>query len=227
MQLLRGHWQLIALGVIVALLWSTPVLVPLKILVVFLHELSHALAAWATGGSVEGMTLSVLQGGTTLTRGGSGFWIISAGYLGSLLLGVLLFLLALRSAWDRWVLAALGVVLLAVAAVYMREVFSFVFCLAGGALMLAVARFLPHAASDMALRVIGLTSMMYAPLDILDDTLRRSHLHSDAVMLAEELGGTGQIWGTLWLAISVAVVVLCLRFGAGRESNLMFGKTPG
>src|SRR5687767_6945732 len=30
--------------------WDTPVVYPLKIFVVLLHELSHALAAWATGG---------------------------------------------------------------------------------------------------------------------------------------------------------------------------------
>jgi len=38
---LKGHWQLIAIVVAVFALWSTPVIVPLKILVVFLHEASH------------------------------------------------------------------------------------------------------------------------------------------------------------------------------------------
>jgi len=39
---LRGHWQLIALVAAVFALWQTPVIIPLKILIVFLHELSHA-----------------------------------------------------------------------------------------------------------------------------------------------------------------------------------------
>jgi len=220
MRVLRGHWQLMVLGVVVAVLWVTPVLVPLKILVVFLHELSHGLAAWLTGGSVEAMTLSPLQGGATTTRGGNLFAIISAGYLGSLLLGVALFLLALRSNWDRWVMSALGGVMIAIAVAYMREPFALIFCLGAGVVMMGIANFLPHEVSDLALRLIGLTSMLYAPLDILDDTLRRTHLDSDAVMLAREFGGSSQMWGGLWLVISLVVVALCLRFGAGRDSNL-------
>ena len=220
MQILRGHWQLIVLGLVVAALWSTPVLVPLKILVVFLHELSHALAAWATGGSVEGMTLSPMQGGTTTTRGGNLFAIISAGYLGSLVLGLVLFLLALRSRFDKLTLGFLGAVLVFVAVAYMREPFALAFCLGGGALLLAIAHFLPHEVSDLGLRVIGLTSMGYAPLDILDDTLRRTHVESDAVMLARAFGGSSQMWGGLWLVISLVVIVLALRFGAGTDSNL-------
>ena len=229
MRVLRGHWQLMVLGVVVAALWVTPVLVPLKILVVFLHEFSHALAAWLTGGAVEGMTLSPMQGGTTTTRGGNLFLIISAGYLGSLLLGVVLFLLALRSDLDRWVMGVLGGVLVAIAVAYMREPFALIFCLGAGVVMLGIAHFLPHEVSDLALRLIGLTSMLYAPLDILDDTLRRTHVESDAVMLAREFGGTSQFWGGLWLVISLIVVALCLRFGAGRDSNLhlpMFRRKP-
>ena len=42
---LRGHWQLLALTALVIALWDTPAILPLKILVVFLHELSHGLAA--------------------------------------------------------------------------------------------------------------------------------------------------------------------------------------
>ncbi len=39
-------------------LWPTPVVYPLKIFVVMLHELSHAIAALATGGHVVRITLS-------------------------------------------------------------------------------------------------------------------------------------------------------------------------
>ena len=85
----KGHWQLLALLAAVFALWQTPVVLPLKILVVFLHELSHGLAAVLTGGEIVELSLSAQQGGHAVTRGGSRFLILSAGYLGSLLLCLL------------------------------------------------------------------------------------------------------------------------------------------
>ncbi|MEQ9673608.1 MAG: M50 family metallopeptidase, partial [Roseovarius indicus] len=67
---------------LIALLWQTPVVMPLKLLVVFLHELSHAVATVLTGGSVVGMSLDPMQGGSVTARGGWRFVILSAGYLG-------------------------------------------------------------------------------------------------------------------------------------------------
>ena len=70
--------------------WYTPLVYPLKIFVVLLHELSHALAIWATGGSVDRIVLDPRQGGATWGTGGSAFVALSAGYLGSLLWGTAL-----------------------------------------------------------------------------------------------------------------------------------------
>ena len=104
MNTLRGHWQLIVITGLVFLLWKTPVVLPLKILVVFMHELSHGLAAILTGGAVERISLSVQQGGHAVTRGGNSFAILSAGYLGSLLIGMAFLMIALRTRADRIVL---------------------------------------------------------------------------------------------------------------------------
>jgi len=84
------------------------VIVPLKILVVFLHEASHALAALLTGGSVDEMSLSILEGGHVISRGGNLFLIISAGYVGSLLLGAGLFVIALQTRADKVLVGLLG-----------------------------------------------------------------------------------------------------------------------
>ncbi len=217
---LRGHWQLIALTALVFALWQTPVVVPLKILVVFLHELSHGIAAVLTGGSIESLTISADQGGLAITRGGSRFVTLSAGYLGSLMIGLGVLLLALRTRTDRWILALFGVLMLGVAALYIRDLFALAFALATGVLMLAGARFLPLTACDMVLRVIGLASLFYVPYDIFDDTIARSTLRSDAYMLAEEFGGATVIWGGLWLILSLAFIGVAVRYALGRDSNL-------
>jgi len=221
---LRGHWQLILMTVLVFALWSTPVVIPLKILIVFMHEVSHGAAAILTGGKVESISLSMQQGGLAVTRGGNLFLIVSAGYVGSLLIGVLLFLVAVKSKLDKVVMALLGGAVLLITALYIREWFALVFGAGTGAAMLLVARFLPDTVNDLLLRLIGLTSMIYVPYDIFSDTLARPEIRSDAYMLAERFGGTTMLWGGLWLLISLVVIAGCLRYGIGARSNIAFGK---
>lgn len=220
---IKGHWQLLALTALVMALWTTPIILPLKILVVFFHELSHGLAAILTGGEIVSISVNPEQGGVTLTRGGSRFIILSAGYVGSLLFGVGLLLAGLRSTADRAIMATLGISMLLITAFYMRGLFPIGFGVLTGAVMLAMARFLPHQVNDLALRLIGLTSMIYVPRDIFDDTIARSHLRSDAFMLGEYIGGGTMFWGAIWLLLSLVVIALCLRFGLGSQSNLNFG----
>ncbi|MFT5060590.1 MAG: hypothetical protein ACI9AX_000912, partial [Polaromonas sp.] len=184
MKTLKGHWQLILITIAVFALWSTPLALPLKILVVFLHELSHGLAAVLTGGSIEAISLSAQQGGHAITRGGNGFIILSAGYLGSLLLGVMLLLIALRTNADRATLGLFGLITLLVTLLYIRDLFPLVFCTIIGLAMLSTAWFLSRPINDFVLRVIGLSSVIYVPYDIFSDTIARSELRSDAYMLA-------------------------------------------
>jgi hypothetical protein len=54
------------------------------------------------------------------------------------------------------------------------------------------------------LLTLGLTSTLYAILDIKSDVLDRPELESDAYMLAEVTGiGTTTMWGVLWIAIAL------------------------
>ncbi len=222
MKVIKGHWQLLLITGLVFVFWDTPIVLPLKILVVFLHELSHALAAILTGGEVADLTLSPQQGGRVMARGGNRFVILSAGYLGSLLIGMTLLIAALRTHWDRFVLGMFGGVMILVTILYVREPFPMLFCAGVGVVMLLIAYFLDRRVCDLVLRVIGLTSMIYAPYDIFDDTIRRSSIHSDAYMLAEYAGGTTMMWGGLWLCLSLAAILYCVKYWFGSNSNLRF-----
>ncbi len=223
MTLIKGHWQLIAIVALVFVFWATPVVLPLKILVVFLHELSHALVIIFTGGSVESFTISPQQGGLVIGRGGNRFLSLFAGYLGSLVIGIGLLIIALRTHWDRVVLGGFGILMLLVTVLYVRDPFAMAFCVGVGTAMLAMAWFLSRPVCDLFLRIIGLTSMIYVPYDIFDDTIRRSGMRSDAYMLAEEFGGTTMLWGGAWLMLSILSIFLCLKYFLGQDSNLRFG----
>ena len=224
MQRLRGHWQLIALIGLVFALWTTPVTIPLKILIVFLHELSHAGMTVLTGGDVVSLSVSANQGGEVLSRGGSRFLILTAGYLGSLMIGLALLISAMRTNADRMIMGLFGALMVLVTVLYIRDQFAIMFCAGAGVAMLLAAKYLPRDVNDLILRVIGLTSMVYVPYDIFSDTIARSSLRSDARMLAEEFGGATVLWGGSWLVISLVVIGFALRYALSDASNITFTK---
>lgn len=200
-------------GVVVLLaaisaLWLTPLLYPLKMLVIFFHEMSHALVGLLTGGHVMHIELDPREGGATLILGGNAFLTLSAGYLGSLLWGGAILTLAARLNNCKPLTGLLGIVLGVASLVWIRPLisFGFLFCALSAAGLLWFASRVHHDGNSLLLRVIGLTSLLYAPLDIIDDTLLRSGERSDARMLAELTLIPTVVWGTLWCAVSLWLV---------------------
>jgi hypothetical protein len=192
--------------------WDYAVLYPLKLLVVFFHESSHALATLLTGGTVKELVITHDQGGHVISLGGNRFIILSAGYIGSLLWGVVIFVASVKSRYDKAIMTVLGISIIIITVLLSRSLFSWLFGLLSGGIMLLMAKYLAEKYNDFALRVIGLTSMMYAPLDIYSDTISRSHLQSDAYLLADYTGGTTLLWGSLWIIISMVVILYCLKW---------------
>uniref|UniRef100_A0A7N1A0P9 Peptidase M50B-like protein n=1 Tax=Kalanchoe fedtschenkoi TaxID=63787 RepID=A0A7N1A0P9_KALFE len=78
--------------VVILALWRTVIITPFKLITVFLHEVSHAVACKLTCGHVEGMEVHGNEGGATMTRGGIYWIILPAGYLGSSFWGMVLIL---------------------------------------------------------------------------------------------------------------------------------------
>ena len=222
----RRLLYLVALLFIIFVLWPTSYLAPLKTLVVFFHEASHALTAVATGGAVIEMAIDQNQGGHVRSVGDIRFLTLTAGYLGSLLWGALIFLVTVYTGKDRVTSAILGVLILVIAVWFMRNLYGLVFTLATGTGLIGLSRWGSEAVNDFVLRIIGLTSMSYAPLDIWSDTIDRSHLRSDARMLAEEFGGATLLWGGLWIAISAAMIIWVLRISL-RAGRRVHGETGG
>lgn len=209
---------LVGLFVVITLLWSTPVLLPLKILVVFFHEISHGFAAILTGGSIEKLTFEPNQGGLAFTRGGWSFVVVNAGYLGSFLWGSALILASSYTRRDRAITGALGFALAVITVLYVRNLFGFFFGLAAAAGFLAVARWLGDVVNDFLLKTVGLTSCGYAILDIWSDIFARS-CRSDATMLADMTGIPRLFWGVLWIGLSVAGMYHTLRLAARSEER--------
>ena len=188
-------------------LWDTPIVYPLKIFVVLLHELSHAIAVWLTGGVVNQITLDPYQGGATYFTGGSEILALSAGYLGSLFWGALMFLTANQPRIRKdWVNSTIGLSVILLTIFFVRSGFGIAFGIFFGAMMITVSRRIGELWNKRVLLALGLTSALYAILDIKDDILDRPEIESDARMLAEATGiGNATMWGVLWISIAIFV----------------------
>lgn len=208
---------LLLLAAVGAFFFDAIWLAPLRILVVVFHEGGHALAALLTGGSVEGIGLSLDEGGVTYTRGGWRFAVMNGGYLGSLLTGVILLLLTRRAGAGKGVSAALGLILIASTFIWFRPILSFAFLygLLAGLGLLVFGRLAPAGLADLFVRFLGVFSAMYALHDIVDDVFRHglggpwyasSGGQTDAHALADATGVPAPIWGIGWLIIGMATL---------------------
>jgi len=207
----RRLWLPVLLGLAAIVLWNTWVAYPFRVFVVFLHEVSHGLAAVLTGGRIVSIGLSFNEGGVCVTQGGWRFVILSAGYLGSLLWGALSLLLGARRRRAPGVVALVGLFTLVVTLVYVRTWFGFAYGLLAAAALILVASKLKPEVSEILLASIGVMSCLYAVWDISSDVLLRSVPSSDASALAGITGVPAVIWGVLWTAAALWVIVAVLR----------------
>jgi hypothetical protein len=197
--------------VVLALTWQTPYIAPLKLLVVFLHELSHALATWFTGGKVVEFVVSASQSGHVISAGGSRFIILSAGYLGSLLFGLLFYAVSRRRTASNLTLGLLSALVLVVSIFFSGTLYTVIFAGVIAVLLLGLLKYAKTAVKQVALLVFAAASMIYVPLDIWQDTIIHSGSRSDARMLAQEIGGVTFMWGIIWFVISLYFIYLTLR----------------
>jgi Peptidase M50B-like len=204
----------VVIGLVALFFWNSALVYPLRIFVVFLHEISHGLAAALTGGRIVAIGLTFDEGGVCITAGGSRFLILNAGYLGSLFWGALFLVLSARTRLSREIAGFVGVFVLAVTLLYVRSLFGFVYgLLAGAALVLAAVK-LPRDVVDDLLQTIGVVSCLYAVWDVASDVVTRDVPGSDASALGLLTHIPGVLWGIAWIAVSLVVVFFALRLVA-------------
>jgi hypothetical protein len=200
------------------LFWSTWPLYPFKLLVVLMHESSHAFATLLVGGSVQRIHVDPLEGGYTLSLVPPGLVrqivISSAGYVGSTVSGCVLLWTAARARQGRWPLVALATWTCAVALLWVRDGFTLAFVAAATVALALVARSAPVLVRRALLVFLGTFSVSYALYDIRDDLLRfesRAGVESDADALAHLTYVPAIVWGVGWAAVSVVLVAVTLR----------------
>ena len=199
--------------------WHSPALVPLRVLVVTLHELGHATATVLTGGHVLRMSVHLDEGGETVSQGGVAFLILSGGYLGSLLSGLGILALARRPGNGRLIVGLLGLVLIAAAVLWFRPLasFGFLYATIAGAVLVGLGAVAPPWLMDGFARFLGVFSVMYALFDIQDDVFRGDWWRggggaSDAQHLAQLTLIPAPVWGVAWILAGLGALWAARRW---------------
>jgi len=193
-------------SVAIFFLWDFKILLPLKLIVVALHEFSHASAAWLTCGSVESIEVHGDEGGVTKTRGGNRFFILSAGYLGSAFYGMI-FVIASSDYYGVQVVAGLLAIALIISTILARNktlvalTIFFLLLIAG---FWACTILTAFNGLRFVILLIGVMSGFFSIYDVYSDLLARRVNESDATMLANYTHTSSRCWGFLWAVISIA-----------------------
>lgn len=203
---------LLAIAIVAIFIWNTLLIYPVKLLVVILHEISHALVTIFTGGSVIAMNVSTNLAGGVTSEGGNEFLIASAGYLGSLIFGILIFFSADNKKLNLWSSTIIAVLLLLFAANFFTNPVVIIFTIFYSALFYAAPRYIPQKINYWIMRTTGLISSMYVLFDIKEDLLTLAYKKNDAQQLAIITSVPAIVWGIIWFILTLTAFFFMIKF---------------
>lgn len=180
-------------------------LYPVTLLVTFLHEFGHALGALITGGAVNRVQINADGSGFTETVGGSRAIVLMGGYLGSAILGNILFYVGAKS--DRVanvVLYLLAALMLFTGFYWFNTMFTTGVLVAFAVAMMFIAAM--TSLGNELLMFLGLATTIYIIQDF------NVGPGSDLARYAELFVVIPQnAWMYIWLAIVVLLTFVNLR----------------
>jgi hypothetical protein len=226
----RRRALLVQLGafLLVLIIWKIPIINPVKLLVVLFHELSHVLAAYATGGVVFGIAVDPGGAGVTLGMGGDPVVIALAGYTGSLLIGALLCMLTAVWAPDEVWGVLLLLSLLSLAFGWLTEL-SAVFGIGTVMAMFFVPLVFSDAGQGFLLRLVATASCLYPVIDVAGEyfqaqaegfNVRGQAVGSDVAELARLTGLPAGVLALAWAAAGLAVLAFVVAWTARKEADV-------
>lgn len=219
----KKQQRLLEYGIVLTILfitfffWNSFIIYPVKLFVVLTHEISHGLAAILTGGQLVSILITNSLGGESRTIEGSKFIIASAGYLGSLLFGVALFISGYKEKFRKITSILLAILLILFAANYLEGNLGKIASLFFAIFFIVVPIYLSKTINSYIFKLLGLISMLYVAIDIKEDLLTNVYRPSDAQYIAALTSVSATVWGILWLIISITVIFFLLRWSYKKD----------
>lgn len=195
---------------------------PIRLLVTFIHEGSHALAAILTGGAVQKMMVQPDGSGVTMTFGGWGLVISSAGYLGATLYGAVLIAALRRGVPGRNLMAITGVIVGLMTVLLTRNPFGFFWGALLCAGLIAGGRKLSPDAAAWGAGFIGVQCVLNALFDLrtLFDLTVQGSATNDAANMARMTWIPAPFWAGLWIVSAFVMLAVVLGPAFGAKLNL-------
>ncbi len=204
--------------VVTVALWFVPVasfaLYPLRLFVTFIHEGSHALTAFLTGGQAYRIVVQSDASGYTMTRGGWEIFIVMAGYLGATAYGAGMLALARRPSTARAILGVSGVLIAGLDLLLVRNLFGFGWGIVIAAGLLLAARRLSPRGAELTVMFLGVQCVVNALYD-LKTLVGLSASYggpvSDAVLMSQMIPLPPVVWAVFWCGLAFAILLAALR----------------
>lgn len=198
--------------------WGPLILYPFTLFTTWVHECGHAVMAVLLGGSVSSITIQPDTSGLTrslmpagrIARG----LVASSGYLGASVVGCLLMAATRVDRRARPILWGLGAFMLLTLVLWIRNLFGAAVVLGWALTLLALARKGSGGVSGFVLSVLAIQVALNAVYDI--RVLFLVNGPTDAVTMAHLFLAPAWVWASLWMAISVAMLLWTLRVTRGR-----------
>jgi len=189
--------------------WGDILLKPLKLIVIALHEFSHAFAGVLTCAKIEGIEVNADEGGVTRMRGGIDWITLPAGYLGSNLWGALMIFFSKNNIGSQVIAGFLAAALVAVliwADNWLARFLIIAFLAVLGGFW-ACQILTSFDGLTYFVLFVGVMSCLYSIYDIYDDLIRRKVNESDASQFAKKCPCCpSRGWGVIWALISIAIM---------------------
>ncbi len=213
----------LVLAIIALFFWNSIFILPIKLMTVFFHELSHGLAAILTGGRIIRIDLNLNQGGVCYHQGGWFLIVASAGYLGSLLWGSSIFLASLIKGISVRVSQTIAIILIITTGLWIRNIQAIAITVTTAVALLYISANLKEKYCSMFLKFVSLVSCFYVVFDIKDDLLDRTVPISDAYQISKRIFPSfmvpagSYIIGLIWLAIAIFVLWKIFKFAFNKK----------
>ncbi len=192
------------------------VLYPLRLLTTMIHEGGHAVATLLSGGQVVAVTIEPDGSGLTTSLGGWRPLILSAGYLGTTLVGCLLLLASRIPTRATLLLFLLGTATLALTVFFGRNWLAWAMGLFWGLVLAGWALRGPRETHGVLLAFLGIQDSLngFSDMRVLFDLSVSTGTRTDAAMMSREIFWgvlPPAFWAVLWAAVGAVVTVVTLR----------------